>query len=352
MSGPEATSISTDAFSNLTTLKSIATFATVIEVNSLNGANKLESIDLKRPNGSVVLKSAPYPDSLNSIIIRSNEMAVLYQANLPYSFLVGKSAVYVPSELVATYKSNWTWNDRAAGHIFSIDDYPITNWDTIKDSDDVFFEKLANGSAVTEYNIGDTKTISVGSEGDVMFSVAAKNADELADGTGTAGLTFVCRTPLRTKHRINPLYSGSDYPDSGRQWEHCEMREYLNETIWPLLPEALKASIKKVKKYTSWVNSNNVAVNDSITEDKIWLLSARETNDVNPPFKETLGPVYDALYTKSVYRIVIPDDSTSAVQWWLRTGGTMQNWTAIGTDGSASMYGPYSSYHVVFGFCV
>ena len=350
-SGPNATKVAEYAFSYMSSLKTVKTAATTIEERAFVNSSNLELLDLTRTSGAVTLNATGLPSTgkFASIIIRSSTMATL-SGSLPSQFSIGKAGIYVPSALVATYKATSPWSTYAS-HIFSIDEYPITNWDTIKDSDEVFFQKLANGTAVEEYNIGDTKTISLGSEGDIELVITAKNADELADGSGNnAGLTITCKTALKTAHRMNPSGSNAEGTGAIGGWGKCEMRTYLNETIWPLLPAALRASIKTVKKYSDIYNTSATLVHDDVTEDKIWLLSAREVFGSRTTYEQN-GPIYSVLFTNTDTRIRSDPDGKN-VEWWLRSASMATYFRYVQTSGVDSGYYAYNNRAVVFGFCV
>ena len=132
-------------------------------------------------------------------------------------------------------------------------------------------------------------------------------------------------------------------------WNKCEMHTYLNDTIWPLLPEALKTSIKTVKKYSDIYNTSATLVHDDVTEDKIWLLSAREV--FGSTSYETTGPIYNTLFTNSTNRIR-KNQNGNAVYWWLRSASHALSFRYVGTSGNAGGYYANEANGVIFGFCV
>ena len=69
--------------------------------------------------------------ALNALIIRSTTMSTLANVNALTGTKIanGLGAVYVPSDLVATYKANSVWKNF---FIASIDDYPLSEFGTIR----------------------------------------------------------------------------------------------------------------------------------------------------------------------------------------------------------------------------
>ena len=74
----------------------------------------------------------------------------------------------------------------------------------ISDSWADIIASVNDGTYTTKYKVGNYKPIDLGSEGIVNMQIAAKNKDELADGSGNAPITWVAKELLTTKHRMNP----------------------------------------------------------------------------------------------------------------------------------------------------
>lgn len=93
--------------------------------------------------------------------------------------------------------------------------------ETITDSWEEIFAAIEDGSYTTKYAMGDTKKISLGSEGTIAMQIAAFNVDNLADGSGTALITWIGQQLLKTSMRVNPslktVYS-EYYTQLGSTW--------------------------------------------------------------------------------------------------------------------------------------
>ena len=155
------------------------------------------------------------------------------------------------------------------------------------------------------FEIGAMKELDLGTEGIVHMQIVGIDADELADGSGKAPLTFISKESLNTSHGMNATNT------SAGGWEASEMRAYLIDSVKPLIPANIALEIKTVKKY-SYRKDTGVA--NAETTDDVWIPSAREifggTN------YETLGCFYDGVFMDTDSRIKHKTNKTDATYWW------------------------------------
>ena len=71
------------------------------------------------------------------------------------------------------------------------------DWDTILAS-------IADGTYKSKYKVGNYKPLDLGSEGIINMQIAGFNKDTLADGSGTAAISWISKELLKTSHRMNP----------------------------------------------------------------------------------------------------------------------------------------------------
>lgn len=77
------------------------------------------------------------------------------------------------------------------------------------------------------------------------YRIVGINHDDLADGSGKAGLSFETTNDVMGEQRINSTNTNV------RGWEKSEQRGRLNSgDLWALLPTELTAKIKSVNKMT------------------------------------------------------------------------------------------------------
>ena len=144
-----------------------------------------------------------------------------------------------------------------ASNIFPIDDYPVTDFGTIKDSWATIIANC-NAGTVDNYNIGDTKQLTI--DGTVFFvEIVAKNTDILAsDETKTAALTWLCKD-IPFQHRMNPSVSNAN------GWIASEMRSWLRSDILTALPSDLQNGIKEVKKtWYDYTTTSTLSSSDTV----------------------------------------------------------------------------------------
>ena len=102
--------------------------------------------------------------------------------------------------------------------------------------------------------------------GAMTYRIIGINHDDLADGSGKAGLTFEASSAS-----FGEMNSPKRSDDKFGGWEKSEMRQRLNSgDLWNLLPSDLKTSIRAVTKETG---KESVRVR---TVDKLFLISAAE----------------------------------------------------------------------------
>ena len=99
------------------------------------------------------------------MIIRSTTISILSATNALTDTKIarGEGAIYVPTNLVDTYKAASNWSTYAS-QIYPISAYPKTDFSTISDSWAEIFEAESDGTYATKYNVGDTKQLSVNGE--------------------------------------------------------------------------------------------------------------------------------------------------------------------------------------------
>ena len=122
--------------------------------------------------------------------------------------------------------------------------------------------KLANGKTLT-------------------YRIIGINHDDLADGSGKAGLTFEATNNALGSQRMNaPSTTATSTTVGG--WEKSELRGRLNSgDLWSLLPAEVQSKAKAVTKMTDNQGGGKVGT-PSATTDKVFLLSTTEVyGDLN-----------------------------------------------------------------------
>ena len=130
--------------------------------------------------------------------------------------------------------------------------------------------KLTNGVSMTYYIIG-------------------INHDDLADGSGKAGLTFWANTNVLGSKSIQ--FNSSRSTAGG--WEKSELRQKMNSgEIWNLMPNEFKSAVKEVVKLTDNTGSG-IAGTTSVTKDRLFCLSGYEAQTPLTLFEFHEGNTYE-----------------------------------------------------------
>ena len=275
---------------------------------------------------------------MNALILRGSTVASLssYSCLEKTKIMSGNGGIYVPADLVSSYKSESNWSV-FSGNIFPISEYPRTDFSTISDSWSEIFAAEADGTYADKYSVGDTKALEINGT-TIYMQIAAMDSDVLSDGTGNAKITWLCKNAY-TKHHLvldNDTTGG---------WESSEMRRYLRDSVLTSIPEAVRGNIKAVDKtYFDPGSESTLTISDSI-----WIPSHREVCYGTP--KESAGVQYSTLFTGNYTRIRC-DSSGATSNWILRTIDSGRNpFYMVYNGGSVSNVSTNSELGVVFGFC-
>lgn len=320
-------------------LTSVKTMATDVKNNALNASTNVEYIEFKSTS-PVTIGPGAFNNlmKLKSVVVRSTTMSTLQHVNAfsgtPIARLDG--AIYVPSNLVDTYKADNNWKNF---FIASIDDYPLNNYDTITDDLDTIKSYLDAGTISDHYSIKDTKTVNLDENTKVRLQIASLGGDELSSG-GNAPVTFVFRDILRNENM-------NTAPSTDTGWVSMPIYTTIQSEILPKI-EALFGSgrVKEVvKTYTDYSTGSKVVKSSN---EKLWLLSEHEM--YNNIAYENTGVVYNKLFDSNSSRRKYLNGS--AENWWLRSASSRSNFRYVNDSGNNSSANAGSSCGLVLGFCL
>lgn len=137
------------------------------------------------------------------------------------------------------------------------------------------------------------------------YRIVGINHDDLADGSGKAGLTFEATNSALGYQKMNATNTNAG------GWEKSELRGRLNSgDLWSLLPAELQSKVKAVKKLTD-NQGGGKAGTPTATTDKVFLLSATEVwGDM-----QSDGTQYEYYKSKGVTTSNYSGASSSANHW-------------------------------------
>lgn len=314
------------------------------------------TLDLTRAVYSQFSSTAfSYMPRLQSLILRGNRVPSFQSGGILslYGNMIGLGLgyIYVPSALVDTYKSTSPFWSAFASQIVSIDEYPKTPAPMITDSWAQILAAEANGTYTTKYHIGDTKFITINDE-TVILQIAAFDTDDLADNTGKAKITWLCRNGYGF-HKMNSTQTTTG------GWENSDMRDYLQTTVFTLLDADIRHAIKTVKKPYYDYGTNSTLVSN----DTLWIPSSKEIGmpEGSSYLKEDSGVNYTGLFSigtgtdANVSRVKsgmgINPAIPSRIYWWTRSAYDASLFSYVVNDGRVGGSLATNQYGVVFGFC-
>ena len=129
------------------------------------------------------------------------------------------------------------------------------------------------------------------------YKIIGINHDDLADGSGKAGLTF-----LTTSTGIQSRMNATAYNGGG--WEKSELRAKMNSgEIWNLMPSDFQSKVKTVRKLTNNVDGKTKDAAVTATSDRLFLLSYSEIVPTSYwasdyPWSSSEGTQYEAFKGK------------------------------------------------------
>ena len=218
-----------------------------------------------------------------------------------------------------------------------------------------------------------TKRVTLTNGLEVGAQLVGIRHDELLDGTGKAGLTFMFDAGIAERN------AAAEPPSAG--WADCELREWLNGDGLKLLPNELRALIKSVKKISNNVGAARSASCLSELPATLWLPAMVELCGNQPPESFTedfhyLADIYNgegkeyqlfrelkvSPYTTN--ETLVRQWKGKDVCWWERTAspdtseseGTLYM-NRVGHDGDVFTYAtpaskPNKRTCVIPGFCI
>ena len=219
-------------------------------------------------------------------------------------------------------------------------------WEAIADA-------AAAGEAAQHWNIGDTKSFTIGGETyhaqiigfdhDDLDSSDAKYSDPSYNGgKKKAAITFHMKDCYDETFRMHT----SD--DNSCSWRDSEMRTVRMPDLLSKMEPEVVAQIRTVTKKTAHSQSDSTLYS---TADKLFLLSAAEVFD-NPSYVHPGEGTRYAYYAAENSRF--KNRSGAAAWWWLRSPSAGSNsFRFVKTDGSNYYnYASNSGGSLAVGFCV
>ena len=174
----------------------------------------------------------------------------------------------------------------------------------------------------------------------LQYRIIGINHDDLADGSGKAGLTF-----LTTSTTISSRMNATNTNAGG--WEKSELRQKMNSgEIWNLMPSDFQSKVKAVRKLTNNVGGTDENAAVTATSDKLFLLSYSEIVPTSYwasgyPWTSSEGTQYEAFKGKVTNNYSGNDCLKIGDYWWERSAlpGNSSYFLNVSSNGGPSSNG-------------
>lgn len=220
-----------------------------------------------------------------------------------------------------------------------------------------FYGIIQAGKAKEYFSIGDEIKIctknGVFTDTEIVLQVYGFRHYRLTDGSNDfAHVVFGMKGLMNT---TRPFHSKADLSVG---WDGCDLRRYLNESVFPALPRRWKSAIKEVT-----VRGLKAPNTDEIREsaDRLFLFAPVEVGLVTTyPKTEEVDPEAESLvfgiFTNAASRVKKYYNGTgTGGNWWTRTALTTRSPYTINSGGGTiadSLCVATSAMGVCFGFCI
>lgn len=181
------------------------------------------------------------------------------------------------------------------------------------------------------------------------YRIVGINHDDLADGSGKAGLTFWTMNEAIDEYPMNATGTNAG------GWEKSELRQKMNGgEIWNLMPFDFRSKVKTVRKLTNNVSGTDKNAAVTGTTDKLFLLSYSEIVSTSYwasdyPWTSSEGTQYEAFKDKVTNNSSDNDCLAIVGFWWERSvvPGSSENFFFVDVCGDPSINTNASSSRII-----
>ena len=257
---------------------------------------------------------------------------VLIEPNVTHEYTI--KITFIDTGKPQNYNKNKSFSGKLGINEYNLPtsvSFAEDSWETIA--------TLVQEGEIGNYNVGDTKTVDLGTYGTHTLRIANTSTPSECSTTGfsQSACGFVLEfADIITTHNMNPAgtYKGTQY-DYGWNvdgWPASSMYTFVNNDMYNALPSELRNAIID----TVTVSGHGKSDTENFTStDKLYLLSTAEVwaqGSSNTISTDTARDVtrqldyYKNLNTDTVnYSPAIKNNGTSAGYWWLRAANSGNN---------------------------
>ena len=207
--------------------------------------------------------------------------------------------------------------------------------------------KAVKSGNISKYNVGDTKTVNLGTYGTHTLRVANISKSDSCGNSGysESGCGFVIEfADIITNRVINSTST------TRGSWSATTIRTFVNNDIYNLLPTDLKNGILNTNVITGHGNSES---NNSTSTDKLYLLSPIEIyGSVSTSYDSAINVTNQLDYYKqnnvslksydsAIKNTVVSGGTGSANAWWTRTPAQIMDGQFMMVTNTGNLYSTY-----------
>ncbi len=248
--------------------------------------------------------------------------------------------------------------------------FPVTEYDYLYSDDpednsgyslQEFYTIITKGLAKEYFRVGDEIKIcvktSVFTDTQIVLQVYGFHHFRLVDGSGDfAKVVFGMKGVMNTARAMNSTATNKG------GWASSSMRTFLNENVFPALPQRWKGMIKTVEVLSS---AGEMLTDILSSENKLFLFSAAEVglNSTATPYAQEVDSEAEtttfALFTSNASRVRATFNGTGTTQsgWWLRSpyaeksSAFLPVWQG-GWPLASLAVSSTTAFYVCMGFCI
>ena len=334
--------------------------ATTIDVSNFNTSNVTDMWNMFRKSKVTTLDVSNFDTSnvtdMGYMFYNSTNLKTIYVSNkfntdkVTYSTnmfsgctnLVGGAGTKYDSTKIDKTYARIDGGTSSPGYFTSIPEpnsFSSDSWMTIV--------KAVKSGNISKYNVGDTKTVNLGTYGTHTLRVANISKSDSCGNSGysESGCGFVIEfADIITNRVINSTSS------TRGSWSATTIRTFVNNDIYNLLPTDLKNGILNTNVITGHGNSEG---NNSTSTDKLYLLSPIEIYGSVSITYDSANNVTNQLdyykqnnvslnsYDSAIKNTVVSGGTGSADAWWTRTPAQMMDGQFMMVTNTGNLYSTY-----------
>ena len=275
---------------------------------------------------------------------------VLIEPNVTHEYTI--KITFIDTGKPQNYNKNKSFSGKLGINEYNLPtsvSFAEDSWETIA--------TLVQEGEIGNYNVGDTKTVDLGTYGTHTLRIANTSTPSECSTTGfsQSACGFVLEfADIITTHNMNPAgtYKGTQY-DYGWNvdgWPASSMYTFVNNDMYNALPSELRNAI--IDTVTVSGHGSTSGETSFTSTDKLYLLSTAEVwaqGSSNTISTDTARDVtrqldyYKNLNTDTVnYSPAIKNNGTSAGYWWLRAAYSGNSYDFYSVDSNGDWGSSYA----------